>query len=489
IPNINDKLDFYKCEDDADRNIETANETDTVNTDNESDDEIDGSNEDAFHTNDKNEIDEHKDKCENISNVSEDEDSDELNESKTNKSEMTTSGPLIKVTKLTLEEQIADIEKRKDSKNFKCSLYKCMECFKGFLDERTYSTHMTKHSNASGDHVCKVCKNYYKTKTRLTQHVLASHRKKYSCSVCPFVTAHRNSALAHKNWHQGTKYTCAYCSTEFYKKTSYFSHIRIKHPSDFVCELCGHSFVSEKGIESHKNIKHLLDSNELPSDAPLCELCNVRFASEEALMCHLKVSARHATEPHRTGTERRKKGVPTQRWDSSCELCGIELNSAREYRSHFRRIHRDQNRTKYPPVRRPHMCEECGKIYQTQAALKYHHLTHKGEKPFACPHCDKSFTGKIGLTKHLRVHSDVTVKTTYPCKICGKQFSTVSNRWRHMFVHEGNMPHKCDVCQKTFTFASEKRYHYEHKHMKIPYPKKNKEKRSGVTTIATTDAI
>ncbi|XP_050677369.1 uncharacterized protein LOC126974036 [Leptidea sinapis] len=131
---------------------------------------------------------------------------------------MTTSGPLIKVTKLSLEEQIADIEKRKDSKNFKCSLYKCMECFKGFLDERTYSTHMTKHSNTLHEY-----KN--STYTEIT----------------------------------------VYCGQFRHpsKKTSYFSHIRIKHPSDFVCELCGHSFVSEKGIESHKNIKHLLDSNEV----------------------------------------------------------------------------------------------------------------------------------------------------------------------------------------------------------------------------------
>ncbi|OWR51314.1 putative ionotropic receptor IR75p [Danaus plexippus plexippus] len=55
---------------------------------------------------------------------------------------------LFTITDLTLEEQIADIQKRQESSNFKNSVYKCMECFKGFLDEGAYNGHMTRHTTS-----------------------------------------------------------------------------------------------------------------------------------------------------------------------------------------------------------------------------------------------------------------------------------------------------------------------------------------------------
>lgn len=56
---------------------------------------------------------------------------------------------LFTVTNLTFEEQIAEIQKRQESDNYKHSVYKCTECFKGFLDQDAYSGHMTRHTNVS----------------------------------------------------------------------------------------------------------------------------------------------------------------------------------------------------------------------------------------------------------------------------------------------------------------------------------------------------
>ena len=56
---------------------------------------------------------------------------------------------LFTVTDLSFDEQVAEIEKRRETSNFKNSVFKCTECFKGFLDEDAYNGHMTRHTDVS----------------------------------------------------------------------------------------------------------------------------------------------------------------------------------------------------------------------------------------------------------------------------------------------------------------------------------------------------
>lgn len=56
---------------------------------------------------------------------------------------------LFTITDLTFEEQVAEIEKRQDSANYKNAVFKCTECFKGFLDEDAYNGHMSRHTDVS----------------------------------------------------------------------------------------------------------------------------------------------------------------------------------------------------------------------------------------------------------------------------------------------------------------------------------------------------
>lgn len=56
---------------------------------------------------------------------------------------------LFTITDLTFEEQVAEIEKRQESANYKNAVFKCTECFKGFLDEDAYNGHMSRHTDVS----------------------------------------------------------------------------------------------------------------------------------------------------------------------------------------------------------------------------------------------------------------------------------------------------------------------------------------------------
>ncbi|PZC71343.1 hypothetical protein B5X24_HaOG213594 [Helicoverpa armigera] len=268
----------------------------------------------------------------------------------------------------------------------------------------------------SGAYECFICKTRLKTSRALRKHLTAQHTEQYSCKGCPFVTRNRGVAREHEKWHAGTKYQCPHCASEFDKLTTYMGHIRIKHVSDFVCELCGYTFVSKKGIDVHKKKKHRLVDKTLTLEGPYCEMCDVTFISEEAHERHLKLSARHSSDhdPNRIRNdsqsmnterngrvmrriERRPVIHPRSTLDRephppvNCEQCGIQLRDLRVYAQHFRRAHPDKNRTKYPAMKTPCMCEQCGKIFQ---------LTLEG--PY-CEMCDVTFISEEAHERHLKL--------------------------------------------------------------------------------------
>ncbi|XP_060808376.1 zinc finger protein ZFP2 isoform X2 [Amyelois transitella] len=393
---------------------------------------------------------------------------------------------IFKITDLSLEEQHEEIQKRKESSNFKNSQFKCMVCYKGFGEEESYTMHLYKHSDKAGTHECDICKIRFKTARDLRTH-LVSHTQKFSCKSCPYVTTRRNAARNHENYHNGTVHCCPHCSEQFSKISTYMSHVRIKHPSDFVCALCGNSFVSQKGVALHKKLKHRFDDHAIPPDAPYCEPCDIRFQNTRALERHQLLSPKHnvrvkPTRPPRgPNRTRQKEEVNITEGPICCEQCDEKLPNAVLYFQHFRRSHPDKNRTNFPStvrVRAQSMCEVCGRMFQSLALLTDHSHTHRAEQQFSCPQCNKRFQRKYRLVQHLKLHA--AVRKTFACSECGKRLSSSSNLQRHRATHTSLKPFKCETCGKCFKHASQRREHIAYVHMKKPWPKRNRGDRRAV---------
>lgn len=63
-------------------------------------------------------------------------------------------------------------------------------------------------------------------------------------------------------------------------------------------------------------------------------------------------------------------------------------------------------------------------------------MGHRGERPFSCPHCEKSYGLKRDLKEHMVLH---TGERPYTCEHCGKAFARRPSLRIHRQLHCSRM--------------------------------------------------
>ncbi|XP_001843304.2 zinc finger protein with KRAB and SCAN domains 7 isoform X1 [Culex quinquefasciatus] len=130
-----------------------------------------------------------------------------------------------------------------------------------------------------------------------------------------------------------------------------------------------------------------------------------------------------------------------------CRVCELRFFTRENSLTHERKIHRmkvkiQQNIDGYAERRklRAYQCSQCGLLASNSDALRKHELTHAEVQP---------------------VHT---------CEICGKQFAARKNLTRHMLIHTGELPYKCDMCTRAYRQAGDLKDHIRGQHTKeTPY--------------------
>lgn len=137
----------------------------------------------------------------------------------------------------------------------------------------------------------------------------------------------------------------------------------------------------------------------------------------------------------------------------NCTHCSKSFARADHCRTHMDNVHKGEvvdGQLRQPTTEQT--CEICKKIFHHMGNYRKHLKIHSGERPFKCEHCDKTFM----LSQHLKSHIQLIHlnEKAFQCALCGKLFNHISNYKKHMRIHNGIKPFKCKICDKHFGSSS-----------------------------------
>ena len=107
---------------------------------------------------------------------------------------------------------------------------------------------------------------------------------------------------------------------------------------------------------------------------------------------------------------------------------------------------------------KPFACSQCGKAFTRKGHLNDHLRVHSGEKPHACNQCEKKFSRRYDLVRHHRIHSD-SGERPFACSQCGKAFFHKGDLNRHLRVHTDGKTFGCEMCGKFFKHERSRNFH------------------------------
>ncbi|XP_064611435.1 zinc finger and BTB domain-containing protein 17-like [Liolophura sinensis] len=215
------------------------------------------------------------------------------------------------------------------------------------------------------------------------------------------------------------------------------------------CEICNKMFCDFTGVEEHVRKSH---SSHNRFQAYIEELQALKIV--KCSRCDLTFKNRYSLQIHEDMAHCKYAG-------SSCSVCKKQYKSLRSLRLHERMVHGSKNKE--------HLCHLCPAKFKWANTLKQHiQEIHDCLENFHCSFCEKRFSRKGQLNRHIRIHGMDSSKRVL-CNLCGKGFWYDTNLQRHLStVHQKHKEkYHCSYCGKGFTQKNSMVSHVRLLHFKL----------------------
>lgn len=247
----------------------------------------------------------------------------------------------------------------------------------------------------------------------------------FKCEKCPKKFWKENNLNSHLRTHEGLRpYPCNLCDKQYLKSSHLNMHIRVIHQDtnlEIQCDAegCDKVFRREQSFQYHKRLKH--SEKTLDPQQWVCDECGKTFKCKWNLNQH---KIRHAGVEH---------------YPFKCEQCPKRFVASKDFKAHTLRHAGIKN----------FECDFCGLKKTTMKELKIHLNYHTKEKQWSCTECPSMvFNSSSNLSLHRKtVHYKIK---DFTCQFCQQSFARRETLRYHEMTHTGEKPRECGICGKRF---------------------------------------